>query len=188
MTWRNEFPARHQARLAISIPISPRKSFGSPRYSVMPQRLRHSVMLVRLTDLQFWSVFSEVTNRLVWFGIPAFVFFRRPRSGERNLEVRLIVGVVGTWFGLLLHREYIGWPVAMDRAEGYDGVGMNAALLVLGWIFGLISSTVALVTFLTLRYVRQRTKAHRIRRTERHRAGRPARQAGRPSYPPPFFT
>lgn len=111
--------------------------------------------------LQFWSIVSEVTNFLVWFGIPAYVFYRRPKSGDRDLGIRFIVGVLGTWFGLLLHRGFIGLPVAWARAQArgdleYDGVGMNAALLVGGWIFGLISSTVALVTFLALRYVRQR--------------------------------
>jgi hypothetical protein len=89
------------------------------------------------------------------------VFYRRPKAGVRNLGIRFIVGVLGTWFGLLLHREFIGLPVAMARARAdgelmYDGVGTNAALLVLGWIFGLISSTVALVAFFGLKYVRQK--------------------------------
>ena len=111
--------------------------------------------------LQFWSIGSELTNLLVWFGIPVYVFYRRPKSGDRNLGLRFLVGVLATWFGLLLHREFIGLPVALARAQTrgnleHDGVGMNAALLVGGWIFGLISSTVALVTFLALRYVRKR--------------------------------
>jgi hypothetical protein len=38
----------------------------------------------------------------------------------------------------------------------YDGVAVNGALLVLGWVFGLVSSTVALVAFFGVKYFRQR--------------------------------
>ena len=111
--------------------------------------------------LQFWSIASDVSNFMVWFGIPAYVFYRRPKAGARNLGIRFTVGVFGTWFGLLLHREFIGLPVAMARARAdgdlmYDGVAVNGALLVLGWVFGLVSSTVALVAFLGFKYFRQR--------------------------------
>jgi hypothetical protein len=109
----------------------------------------------------FWSVASDVSSLMVWFGIPAYVIYRRPKAGARNLRIRFIVGVLGTWFGLLLHREFIGLPIAMARARAdgdlmYDGVAVNGALLVLGWVFGLISSTVALIAFLGFKYVRQR--------------------------------
>ena len=111
--------------------------------------------------LQFWSIASDVSNLMVWFGIPAYVFYRRPKAGARNLGIRFIVGVLGTWFGLLLHREIIGLPISMARARAdgnlmYDGVAVNGVLLVLGWVFGLISSTVALVAFLGFKYVRQK--------------------------------
>jgi hypothetical protein len=113
--------------------------------------------------LQFWSVFSEVTNWLVWFGVPAYVLYRRPKRGERNLRLRFLVGVLGTWLGLILHRECISLPVSIARAQAsgnldYDGVGMNAAVFFFGWMYGLISSFVALVTFLAFRYLRQRRK------------------------------
>jgi len=111
--------------------------------------------------LKLWSVFSDITGFLVLFGIPAYVFYRQPKSGERNLAIRFIVSVLGVWFALALHRYFIDWPVALARAQArgdldYDGVGANAVIFVGGWIFGIITSTVALVVFLALRYIRRR--------------------------------
>jgi hypothetical protein len=111
--------------------------------------------------LQFWSAFSDVTTHLIWWGIPLFAFYIRPRRGQRNLTIRFFVGVIGVWLGLLVHREFIGMPVSMARARAsgnvdYDGVGMNAALLLGGWILGLLGSFVALTIFLTVRRFQQR--------------------------------
>ena len=110
--------------------------------------------------IQFWSMFSEITCLLVWLGIPAYLFYRCPKTGEKNLGPRFMLGTIGSWAGLVLHRELIGLPVAIARAEAegdllYDGVGGNAALLFGGWILGIISSAVALVAYLALNYIRR---------------------------------
>ena len=116
--------------------------------------------------LQFWSIFSAITGLWVMFGIPAFVFYRRPKTGNRNLAIRFIVGVLGVWIGVALHRWFIDWPVTMALAQArgeleYDGVGQNVVVIFGGWIFGIVGSTASLILFLALRYVRQRQQRGR---------------------------
>ncbi len=110
----------------------------------------------------FWSILSDAAFLLIWFGVPVCVFlYKRPKSSGGNLGARFIVAVLGVWLGLLLHREIIGFPVALAHAHArgnleYDGTGTNAVLLVLGWIFGVISSAVTLGVFLIWQRIRQR--------------------------------
>jgi hypothetical protein len=113
--------------------------------------------------LPFVSAIDYATFFLCWLGIPAYIFYRPAKNGGKNIVVRFIISVFAVWLALILQRELIGGPVAMQRAAArgdsmYDGVGGNVAVWFGGWIPGVVSASIALVGYMILRYVRQRHK------------------------------
>lgn len=106
------------------------------------------------SDPQLLYALEEAAYYLVLIGIPALAF-ATPAKRKRNLLIRYSISVICVWIGLILHRELIGRPASFARADAngndaYDGVGMNVAILCLGWIFGLICTTGALVIYLSI--------------------------------------
>jgi hypothetical protein len=76
---------------------------------------------------------------------------------------RFIVSVLLCWAATLLHRELIGLPIAMARADAggnisYDGVGGNLVLLFGGWIFGLFSSALVLLVYFVVQHGKTKRK------------------------------
>lgn len=83
----------------------------------------------------------------VLFGIPITLLPWLRRQRRKGLLPRGFVSVLGVWLGLCLHRSYIGLPMSMARAQAngndiYDGIGGNLAILMGGWLPGLISTSI----------------------------------------------
>lgn len=89
---------------------------------------------------------------LLWFGIPIFIVYRRPKHGERNLRLRFWLAALVTWLVLCLHWLLFGLPVARELALArgntmYDGVSGNVAILLFGWMYGIIGAVTAMLAF-----------------------------------------
>ena len=94
-----------------------------------------------------------------WTVIPAmFVFTPAKRNTTRNWLLRILLATVMSWYATLVFRMQFDLPAARELARErgdhtYDGVGMNAAILVAGWIPPLIVTVVLIAVYsgLTLR-------------------------------------
>lgn len=108
-----------------------------------------------------WHV-SDITAWLIWFGIPFLFVFFRARNAQRTMGWRAVGTILAVWAGLQLHFHFLGWHVTADRAAArgnpdYDPAGMGAALLVGGWIFGIIGLAPALLAFWSWKWWRLAT-------------------------------
>ena len=93
-----------------------------------------------------------------WTILPAaFVMVPAKRGAGRNWPLRLFLATVVSWYATLVFRMSFDLPatraLAHERGDyTYDGVGMNAALLVTGWIPPLIVALVTFALFNTFRF------------------------------------
>ncbi|MFG0253718.1 MAG: hypothetical protein ACF787_01255 [Rhodopirellula sp. JB053] len=84
-----------------------------------------------------------------WTVIPAaFVF----TPAKRNWPLRLFLATVVSWYEMLLFRMQYDLPATRELARErgdhmHDCVGMNAAVLVTGWIPPLIVTAVLIVVY-----------------------------------------
>jgi hypothetical protein len=100
-----------------------------------------------------WGMFAS------WTVIPAmFVFTPAKRNATRNWLLRVLLATVISWYATFVFRMQFDLPAARELARErgdhtYDGVGMNAAMLVSGWIPPLIVTVVLIAVYsaLTLR-------------------------------------
>ena len=104
---------------------------------------------------------EKITFYLVWLGIPTLIFTLPAQGERRNLTLRFFLNVFATWFGFILHRSEIGLPASYARAEAngnemYDGVGMNVAILFMGWVPALMSTILVLFIYLAATFVLKR--------------------------------
>ena len=105
-----------------------------------------------------------MTYILIIFGIPLLLFCLEPfGGGEKRVGLRFCAGVALVWFSLMVYREKVEMPENIRRAAErgdleYDGVGGNAALLLLGWFPGVIGSAIALLVFLFARWLHRRRR------------------------------
>lgn len=78
------------------------------------------------------------------FLVPAmFVFNPAKCLTHRSLAIRVPLAVLVSWWMILAFRIHFSLPALREMARqrndyDYDGVGYNAALLVMGWILPLI--------------------------------------------------
>lgn len=85
-----------------------------------------------------WGMIASLTV------IPAmFVFTPAKQNMARNWLLRIFLATVVSWYATLVFRMQFDLPAARELAREsgdhtYDGVGMNAAILVTGWIPPLI--------------------------------------------------
>ncbi|MCC9656736.1 hypothetical protein [Rhodopirellula halodulae] len=80
------------------------------------------------------------------FVIPAlFIFTPATPPHKRSLGLRIPLAILASWFATLEFRMQFNLPALRELARQrddymYDGVGMNAALLVMGWLLPLIAT------------------------------------------------
>ncbi|MDV6030218.1 MAG: hypothetical protein F9B45_08940 [Phycisphaera sp. RhM] len=114
----------------------------------------------RLLPTQAQSMIGGWGMIVSWTVIPAmFVFTSATRNTKRNWLFRLFLATAISWYATLVFRLQFDLPATRELARergdhAYDGVGMNAAILVAGWIPPLIVTAVliAVYSIVTLRH------------------------------------
>ncbi|QDV40692.1 hypothetical protein Enr13x_05270 [Stieleria neptunia] len=81
---------------------------------------------------------------------------------KRNWALRIPLAVVVSWFATLEFRMQFNLPALRELAsqrddDMYDGVGLNAALLVMGWLPPLIVTLVMVVVLQLVLAMMRRT-------------------------------
>ena len=110
---------------------------------------------------------ETITFFLVWLGIPILAFALPTQNKRRNLTLRFFLSVLATWLGFIIHREMIGRPASFARADAngnemYDGVGMNAAILFMGWAPALMSTVPVFLIYLGASFIHKRMKKKQL--------------------------
>ena len=92
----------------------------------------------------------EASQWFIVFGVPVLilVYPRIPRW-PRSYGLRIAGAILAVWGLMLVHRS-ISLPYLLAEADAagnttYDGVGYNAALVVIGWAFGLVGCIPAML-------------------------------------------
>jgi len=94
----------------------------------------------RLLPTHAQAMIGDLGMTASWTVIPAvFVLTPAKRNAMRNWPLRLFLATVISWYATLAFRMQFDLPATREvaRESGdhtYDGVGLNAALLVTGWI------------------------------------------------------
>jgi hypothetical protein len=121
-----------------------------------------TVIILSIVSLEALIVLSHLADRLpprlaadigAWgmnltcLVVPAlFVLYPATHSARRRLGVRVVTAVLAAWYLQLVFRMSLNLPAlrTMARIEDptYDGVGLNAALFVMGWVPPFIVSLV----------------------------------------------
>jgi hypothetical protein len=107
----------------------------------------------RLLPTQARAVIGGWGMTASWIVIPAaFVLTPAKLNATRNWLLRLILATAISWYATLAFRMQFDLPAtrALARERGdymYDGVGMNAALLVTGWIPPLVVTSVMIAVY-----------------------------------------
>ncbi|MGB7323331.1 MAG: hypothetical protein WBD31_00565 [Rubripirellula sp.] len=95
---------------------------------------------VGLLPLQLCADIGDYGMTASLFVIPALFVFAPSRSPSgRRWSVRILLAVLTSWFATMQFRMQFNLPalreIAYQRDDHmYDGVGLNAALLMMGWI------------------------------------------------------
>ncbi|PHQ31592.1 hypothetical protein CEE69_30405 [Rhodopirellula bahusiensis] len=107
----------------------------------------------RLLRTQARAIIGDWGMTASWTVIPAaFVFTPPKRNATRNWPLRLSLATLTSWHATLVFRMQFNLPATRELARErgdlmYDGVGMNAALLVTGWIPPLIVTAVLIAVY-----------------------------------------
>ncbi len=98
--------------------------------------------------MQARAIIGEWGMTASWTALPAAFVFAPPKgNGARNWLLRIILATLISWYATLVFRMQFNLPATRELARErgdymYDGVGMNAALLVTGWIPPLVVTIV----------------------------------------------
>ncbi|WP_345689526.1 hypothetical protein [Novipirellula caenicola] len=120
-----------------------------------PDRLLPTELCAMIGD---WGMTASL------FVIPALFIFTPARPPkQRCFAFRIPVAVFTSWFATLEFRMQFNLPALRELAsqrgdDMYDGVGMNAALLLMGWFPPLIVTLLMVVVLQFVLAVRRRIK------------------------------
>ena len=109
--------------------------------------------VARLLPTQARAIIGDWGMTASWTVIPAaFVFAPPKRKATRNWTLRLFLATLFSWYATLVFRMQFNLPATRELARErgdymYDGVGMNAALLVTGWIPPLVVTVVLIAVY-----------------------------------------
>ena len=107
----------------------------------------------RLLPTQVQAVVGGWGMIASWTVIPAmFVLMPAKGNATRSWPLRLFLATVIAWYATLVFRMQFDLPATRELARErgdhtYDGVGMNAAVLVTGWIPPLIVTAVLIAVY-----------------------------------------
>jgi hypothetical protein len=89
------------------------------------------------------------------FAVPAlFVLYPATHSARRRFGLRVVTAVFTSWYLQLVFRFGLNLPALREIARiedpTYDGIGTNAAILMMGWLPPLIVSLLSLLLLFLL--------------------------------------
>jgi hypothetical protein len=85
-------------------------------------------------------IINYVSGTAIILLVPAVcLFWRLTTRATQFSRARFVASIGCGWVLLVLHREFIEWPIMLARHHNdddmiYDGLGGNAAVLVFGWL------------------------------------------------------
>lgn len=111
---------------------------------------------VRLLPVKLCADIGNYGMNASWFLLPAiFVFAPAGPSSKRNWGARIVLSVLTSWYAVIQFRMSFNLPALRELAYRrddymYDGVGMNAALFIMGWIPPLVVTVIMVIVYLVL--------------------------------------
>lgn len=112
-----------------------------------------------LVTAGYWAILLGIPAITVLLPLAMPSWPKLIRSTTRGVILATAIG----WLLLIFYRIFVEVPLNMDIAQGrgdmmYDGVGGNAATVVLGWLFALLCSLPHAILRLAIQQIRKRKK------------------------------
>lgn len=116
--------------------------------------------------------------------IPAlFIFVPPKRPGRRSYGLRIAGAVLLSWWAQIVFRMQFSLPALLERASQeddyrYDGIGMNAAILAMGWLPPLLVTLLMVGIMQSILAICRRFKGGAAKRLDGRGGVAPEEEAG----------